>query len=74
MHSNEAFYSGSNPKQKPITTDRDMIDSQPKFLRDVDSDDKADPAVQDYYESLIKDCVLVDLGLYKEKQVVFTKM
>ena len=73
IYNNEAFYGGSKPKHKPFTTDRDIVDAHHKFLRDKDPDDKVDPLVQDYYESLIKDCVLVDLSRYKEKQVIPTK-
>jgi len=73
IYNNEAFYGGSTPKHKPFTTDRDIVDAHHKFLRDKDPDDKVDPLVQDYYESLIKDCVLVDLSRYKEKQVIPTK-
>ena len=69
IHNNEAFYGGSKPKPKPFTTDRDIVDAHHKFLHDNDPDEKTDPLVKEYYESLIKDCVLVDLSRYKEKQV-----
>lgn len=69
IHNNEAFYGGSKPKQKPFITDRDVVDAHHKFLREKDPDEKVDPLVKDYYESLIKDCVLVDLSRYREGQV-----
>jgi protein FRA10AC1 len=69
-HDNEVLYGGSKPQPKPFTTDRDILDRHHKFLRDDDTaDSAAEPLVKDYYESLIKDCVLVDLSRYKEKQV-----
>jgi hypothetical protein len=68
IHDNEVLYGGSKPLPTPYTTDRDILDTQHKFLRD-DTSEIADPLVKEYYESLIKDCVLVDLSKYKEKQV-----
>ena len=64
----EALYGGSKPQPRPFTTDRDIIETHHKFLRE--DADPADPLVKEYYESLIKDCVLVDLSRYKEKQVL----
>jgi protein FRA10AC1 len=69
IHNNEVFYNGSKPQAKPFTTDRDILDTNHKFLRD-DVPESTDPLVTEYYESLIKDCVLVDLSRYKEKQVI----
>jgi hypothetical protein len=68
IRENEVLYGGSKPLSKPYTTDRDILDTQHKFLRD-DTSEITDPLVKEYYESLIKDCVLVDLSKYKEKQV-----
>lgn len=68
IRDNEVLYGGSKPQQRPFVTDRDILDTHHKFLRD--DTDAADPLVKEYYESLIKDCVLVDLSRYKEKQVV----
>jgi Folate-sensitive fragile site protein Fra10Ac1 len=67
IHNNEVIYNGPPPKPRPFTTERDIIDSQHKFLRSDSSSE--DPLVQSYYESLIKDCVLVDLSRYKEHKV-----
>ena len=64
---NEVFYHGRKPQIKPFTTDRDIIDTHHKFLRDASTAE--DPLVREYYDSLIKDCVLVDLSRYKEKKV-----
>jgi hypothetical protein len=70
IHNNEVVYGGSKPSRKSYTTDRDILDSQHKFLRDDhDVSETTDPLVKDYYESLIRDCVLVDLSGYKDKQV-----
>jgi hypothetical protein len=69
IHNYEAFYGGSKPKPKPFTTDRDIVDAHHRFLHDNDPGEKTDPLVKEYYASLIKDCVLVDLSRYKEKQV-----
>jgi hypothetical protein len=68
VHDNEVLYGGSKPQAKPFTTDRDILDAQHKFLHD-DIDSSTDPLVKEHYESLIKDCVLVDLSRYKDKQV-----
>ena len=68
IHNNEVVYGGSKPSPQSYITDRDILDSQHKFLRD-DVSEATDPLVKDYYESLIKDCVLVDLSRYKDKQV-----
>jgi len=69
IRDNEVLYGGSKPCPKPYTTDRDILDSQHRFL--LDSPSESIPAlVKEYYESLIKDCVLVDLSRYKEKQVI----
>jgi hypothetical protein len=68
IHNNEVYYGGHKPAPIPFTTDRDVLDSQHKFLRDPS--DNSNPLVQQYYESLIKDCVLIDLSRYKEKQVL----
>jgi hypothetical protein len=68
VHNNEVFYNGPKPVSKPFTTDRDILDTNHRFLR-TDDPEKVDPLVTEYYESLIKDCVLVDLSRYKEKQV-----
>ena len=67
IHASEAYYGGTKPTPKPFTTDRDILDANHKFLRE--GTDSADPLTKEYYESLIKDCVLVDLSRYKEKQV-----
>jgi hypothetical protein len=69
IYNNEAFYGGEKPKPKAFVTDRDIVDSQHKFLRENEPADNTDPLVKEYYESLIKDHVLVDLSRYKEKQV-----
>jgi len=69
IHQNEVVYSGEKPKPKPFTTDRDILDSQHRFLHDDDSESNVNPLVKQYHENLIKDCVLVDLSRYKEKQV-----
>jgi hypothetical protein len=68
IRDNEVLYGGSKPAPKSYTTDRDILDSQHKFLLDSPSE-SIPPLVKEYYESLIKDCVLVDLSRYKEKQV-----
>jgi hypothetical protein len=68
IHAHEAIYGGTKPEPWPFITDRDVIDAQHKFLRDNDNEE-ADPIVKEYYESLIKDCVLVDLSRYREKKV-----
>ena len=68
IHAHETFYGGSKPIPKPFTTDRDLVDLNHKFLPD-DDDSVVDPVVKEYYDSLVKDCVLVDLSRYKEKQV-----
>ena len=68
IRDNEVLYGGTKPSPKPYTTDRDILDAQHKFLRG-DSSEITDALVKEYYESLIKDCVLVDLSRYKEKQV-----
>ena len=68
IHANEVLYGGKKPQAKSFTTDRDILDSQHKFLQEhIDS--SGDSVVKDFYESLIKDCVLVDLSRYREKQV-----
>jgi hypothetical protein len=69
IYNNEAFYGGQKPQIRPFTTDRDVIDSQHKFLMDQAEKKPENPTVKEYYDSLIKDCVLVDLSRYKEKQV-----
>jgi hypothetical protein len=68
IQNNEVFYGGPKPQAKPFTTDRDILDAEHKFLRD-DVPEPVDALVKEHYESLIKDCVLVDLSRYKEKQV-----
>lgn len=67
IHNNEVFYNGQQPTKKPFTTDRDVLDAHHKFIRD--DNEPADSLVKEYYESLIKDCVLVDLSRYKEEKV-----
>ena len=67
VRDNEVLYGGSKPQPRPFTTDKDILDTHHKFLRD--DADQSDPLVKEYYESLIKDCVLVDLSRYKEKKV-----
>lgn len=69
IHNHEVFYHGEKPVVKSYTTDRDIIDAQHKFLLEGGALDFADPLVKEYYASLIKDCVLIDLSRYKEKQV-----
>ena len=69
IYNHEVFYGGSKPQSKPFTTDRDLLDLHHKFLRDERDTDSGNPLVREYYESLIKDCALVDLSRYKEKQV-----
>ena len=68
IHDSETYYGGQKPAPIPFTTDRDILDTNHKFLRD--QNDNSDPLIQQYYESLIKDCVLIDLSRYKEKQVL----
>jgi Folate-sensitive fragile site protein Fra10Ac1 len=70
IHANEVLYNGKKPTPKPFTTDKDILDRHHKFLRSPT--DIVDPLVQAYEESLIKDCVLVDLSRYKEKQVALS--
>jgi hypothetical protein len=67
-HAHEAIYSGTKPEPRPFITGRDVIDSLHKFLRDNDNEE-TDPLVKEYYESLIKDSVLVDLSRYRKKKV-----
>ena len=69
IHAHEAFYGGSKPVPKPFTTDRDLVDAHHKFLPD-DGETEADPIVKEYYNSLVKDCVLVDLSRHRDKQVI----
>jgi len=69
IHNNEVFYNGPKPHVKPFTTERDIIDSQHKFLRDDSAPEEDDSLAKTYYDSLIKDCVLVDLSRYKESKV-----
>jgi hypothetical protein len=68
IHTHKVIYGGTKPDPRPFVTDKDVIDSQHKFLRDNDNEE-TDPLVKEYYESLIKDCVLVDLSRYREKKV-----
>lgn len=70
IHNNEAFYGGLKPQPKAFTTDRDVLDLNHKFVRDDVDTEPSDPLVKEYYEGLIKDCVLVDLSRYKDKQVL----
>jgi len=70
IYDNEVFYRGPKPQIRPYATDRDIIASHHKFLHEDASSEFADPLVKEYYESLVKDCVLVDLSRYKEKHVI----
>jgi len=70
IHAHEVIYGRSKPEPRPFVTDRDVVNSQHKFLRDNDHEE-TDPLVREYYESLIKDCVLVDLSRYREKMVQY---
>jgi len=67
IHAHEVIYGGNKPEPRPFVTDRDVVNSQHKFLRD--NDEQTDPLVKEYYESLVKDCVLVDLSRYRERKV-----
>jgi len=67
IRENELLYGGAKPQPRPFTTDKDVLDTHHKFLRE--DNDPTDHLVKEYYESLIKDCVLVDLSRYKESQV-----
>jgi hypothetical protein len=67
IRDHELLYGGKKPQPRPFTTDKDVLDAHHKFLQE--DNNLTDPLAKEYYESLIKDCVLVDLSRYKESQV-----